>query len=405
MTMARYVLVLLVLGGCAARESASPPSPRPGGEELWIVARSNDASARTQTSEAPRMFAGTTADAPALALERTAVEGTVVGTVAALRLHQTYAGPDTATDGALVLPLPSGAMLYDLVLRIGSRHIRAIVGPREEAEALYAAALRSGRTASLLGERNGVVLGMAHLAAHTPIELELAYAQLLPWRDGAWELVVPRLAGGAVGVTVDLDAVGPISTVESPTHAIERTDVGDGRVRVTVREPATLHDADLVLRYAVAADDRPGGAVAVTSGTRGSAALIVLHPVVRAGRARAFGVDTIDWGTLDVEGSPRRLHVNAAASAGWPFVLSARVVGGTPGVVRVTTSEGGRNVVRTLTLRTLPPGAADAASILIASAELRATDDREERRRLALRYGLVSPETALIAIDATSPDR
>src|SRR5205085_504260 len=128
-------------------------------------------------------------------------------------------------------------------------------------EALYATALRSGRVASLLREQNGVVVGMANLAARTPIDVELSYAEWIPWRDGAWELVVPSIPAGNIGVTIDLDGVGPIATVESPTNTIDRTDAGDGRVRVSLRDPASLRHADFVLRYAAASEPVPGGGV------------------------------------------------------------------------------------------------------------------------------------------------
>ena len=196
----------------------------------------------------------------------------------------------------------------------------------------------------------------------------------------------------------------PISTWYAASGA--RATIGEDRVRVGLREPATLRDGDFVLRYAVAADTSPGGGVAVSAGVRGSAAVLVLHPVVRQGRPLAFGVDTIDWGTLAVEGGPRLLHVIAASPEGVPFVLSGRVVGGTAGVVRVTMADAGRRSVRALPVRAAPAGAADALSILLASRELETlTDDRDARRELALRYGLVSSETALVVVDATAPPR
>src|SRR5207249_9317185 len=122
------------------------------------------------TPHAPRMLAGTTPDATPLA--RTDVQATVIGPFAALRVRQIYAGPERATEGAFVLPLPAAAVFHDLVVTLGRRHIRAIVRAREEAEAIYAAALRSGRVASLLREEDGVVLGMAHLPPRTPIHVK-----------------------------------------------------------------------------------------------------------------------------------------------------------------------------------------------------------------------------------------
>jgi hypothetical protein len=80
------------------------------------------------------------------------------------------------------------------------------------------------------------------------------------------------------------------------------------------------------------------------------------------------------------------------------------VIGGTAGVVRVAiTTAGGRRSVLVLPVRTASPGIADALALLWATSVL--PDDRDARRELALRYGLVSPDTALVAIDATPPTK
>ncbi len=386
MTIARVTMpLMLLLAGCAMRSGTG----RPPSDEIWIVARTGQ-SAGGRVPQAPRLVAGTTVDAPPLVLDRTAVTGAVVGPFAALRVRQTYAGPDAATDGAFVLPLPVGAVPYDFVLTMGTRRIRAIVRPREEAEALHAAAARSGRTSSLLREENGVVVGIARLRASTPVDVELSYAQSAAWRAGAWELVVPRIPTGAVDLTLDVDAPAVV-TVDSPTHAIARRPHGDGRVQVGLRDPATLRDADLRLRWAPASSD---GTAVFARGARGAVAAIVLPPP-------APDVAAVDWGTLDVDGTSQP----ARAEAGTPFVSSAWVAGGTPGSVRVTTVGAGRRLVRTLPIREVGGDAADALAVLQAAADVQAlAGDRGTLRAVALRHGLLSSETALVAIDAT-PNR
>src|SRR2546427_767462 len=214
MTIARRLApLLLLLGACAKREAALPRSVAPTDEEIWIIARAGETSGRTSTPHAPRMLAGTTPDATPLALERTDVQATVVGPFAALRVRQIYAGPERATEGAFVLPLPPAAVFHDL------------------------------------------------------------------------------------------DGLGPITTVESPTHAIRQTTASGEQTSVVLREPATLRDADFVLRYAVDTHASPG-AVVVSSGSRGAVAALVLHPIAAGGRPTALHLAAIDWGTLVVEDVP-----------------------------------------------------------------------------------------------------
>jgi hypothetical protein len=132
--------------------------------------------------------------------------------------------------------------------------------------------------------------------------------------------------------------------------------------------------------------------------------VLVLHPIVRNGRARELGVSSIDWESLDVEGTPRKVWTIFGVPAGAPAVVSAHVIGGTAGVVRVAiTTAGGRSSVVALPVRTAPPGIADALAVLWATSAL--PDDRDARRELALRYGLVSADTALVAIDGTPPTK
>jgi len=145
--------------------------------------------------------------------------------------------------------------------------------------------------------------------------------------------------------------------------------------------------------------------VVVSSGSRGTVAALVLHPIAAGGRPTALHLAAIDWGTLVVEDVPAsNAAVNFSVPEGRPLVLRARVLGGTPGTVRVTTLVGGRRRTRTFTAVAAPAEAVDLLPVLWASDAVRALwPDRDAMRDLALRYGVLSPVTALVAVDATAP--
>src|SRR5207244_3623502 len=134
-------------------------------------------------------------------------------------------------------------------------------------------------------------------------------------------------------------------------------------------------------------------------------AALILHPIAAGGRPTALHLAAIDWGTLVVEDVPAsNAAVNVSVPEGQPLVLRARVLGGTPGTVRVTMLVAGRRRTRTFTAVAAPAEAVDLLPVLWASDAVRALwPDRDAMRDLALRYGVLSSVTALVAIDATAP--
>src|SRR5690606_36380075 len=61
-------------------------------------------------------------------------------------------------------------------------------------------------------------------------------------------------SGHDISLAVELDAGMAIEAIESPTHAIETTDLGSGRARIELARRDRVPNRDFVLRYRLAGD-------------------------------------------------------------------------------------------------------------------------------------------------------
>lgn len=220
----------------------------------------------------------------------------VHGVVVRARLTQRFSNPtDQWVEGIYVFPMPDGAAVDRLSLRIGERRIEGEIQERQQAEATYRQAREQGRAASLLNQQrpNIFTTSVANIAPYEHIEVEIAFQQRAHWEDGRFSLrfpmVVapryipgvanPRASGGGGGWSPDTDEVVdassitppvavnapddfrslqlevrldlglPIGEIESIHHPID-TELLDGyRYRVRLSDGTVPADRDFVLRW------------------------------------------------------------------------------------------------------------------------------------------------------------
>src|SRR5262249_48623561 len=143
----------------------------------------------------------------------------------------------------------------DYVVHVGGRPITILVRERSEAQDLA----RTQPDAHLVHtDAAGVVTVPVGAASSRTGDLRVETTGIVPWRGGAYELVVPRAPDGDVTLAAEVFGPGPIVVVSSPSHSIDAKPVSLEHLRVGLRDPQTLHDADFVLRYRVDPADRPG---------------------------------------------------------------------------------------------------------------------------------------------------
>jgi Ca-activated chloride channel family protein len=278
----------------------------------------------------------------AVPLLSTQVEMGVGGVSARVAVAQRFknVSPDWL-EGVYVFPLPETAAVDSLRMAVGGRVIDGRVAERQQARKEFDQARDSGRRASLLEQErpNIFTASVANIAPGEEIEVRLGYAQTVE-RDGQtyrlrFPMVVgPRyvpkgqalVAGGGgivpaprvpdadritppvihpaagpidpVEIAVRLDPGFPVGRINSPFHAVDRTQGPDGAWRIVLAAGAVPADRDFELEWTPAASVEPLARVFAETQRDGRYALLtVMPPAIGAPESRLpreaiFVIDT-----------------------------------------------------------------------------------------------------------------
>ena len=233
-------------------------------------------------------------------LERTSVALDVRGLVVAATVSQQYSNnTGGAIEAVYVFPLPHDAAVYDMEMIIGNRRIRSLIKERAEAKKTYAAAKAEGKRAALVEEErpNIFTTSVANIMPGDRIEVRLRYVQPLVWEDGRVRLTFPMTIGpryipgstatGSTGtgyspntdavpdasritppvrhpenrnghdltLTADLDAGAETGSIKSISHAVNVTQLPEGRQHIELVNGPTIPNRDFILEFR-----QPGGA-------------------------------------------------------------------------------------------------------------------------------------------------
>ncbi|MGE0870144.1 MAG: VIT domain-containing protein [Kofleriaceae bacterium] len=236
------------------------------------------------------------------------VRGPIVETVVTQRFENQT---DRATEATYMFPLPNDAAISAMVIRQGTRTIRAAIENRADAQRRYEAAVRAGLIAALLEQERSDVFTqtVSAIPAHGIVEVTLRYDAVAQFSAGTWRLVLPMVVaprmvpGTATGVptkgtgsapdtdrapdasritpntsptaggktTVSIHFVDRVQRVTSPTHTLR------GTQDVSFVDPRTDHDA--IIEWTTSASaagwSEPGS-------DGGYAAVLVTAPVAPA---------------------------------------------------------------------------------------------------------------------------
>jgi Ca-activated chloride channel family protein len=244
-------------------------------------------------------------------LEHTDVQIHVAGHLADITLTQTFHNPyGDKIEAVYLFPLPTGAAVHQLDIRMGERVIRGAIHRRNQAERIYERARDKGHVAALLTQEraNLFTQAVANIEPGARIDISLRYSQSLTYENGAYELVFPMVAGpryvpgngrdapgkptvqpavlppgmrpaNDIALRVDIDAGVPIRDIASPSHRIDaQRPAAAARASVRIAADDAIPNKDFVLRYAVAG---PAPAFAVLphrDGDQGSFFLLAQPP-------------------------------------------------------------------------------------------------------------------------------
>ncbi|HWA90132.1 MAG TPA: marine proteobacterial sortase target protein [Rhizomicrobium sp.] len=211
----------------------------------------------------------------------------VAGPVARTRVTQRFHNPsDGWIEGVYLFPLPDGAAVDTLKLRIGSRLIEGDVKEKQEARQIYEEAKANGQRASLVEEDRPNVFTnqVANIGPHETVTVQIEYQESLRFEHGRYGLriplvVAPRYAPGnapvadtvklmapvlrpewgkvnPVRIRVNLEAGFPLGDVESRSHAL-LVDRRATSAAIRLRDGKVPADRDFTMSFAAAPGNAP----------------------------------------------------------------------------------------------------------------------------------------------------
>jgi len=307
----------------------------------------------------------------------------------------------------------------DFVMTIGKRRIRATIRERKVAETIYQQAKQLGYLASLLSadHTNTFRHSSANIEPGNSINVDIHYFQTLHFEDGWYEFLFPTQANSkgnlteqsvSVSFSVDVNAGAPIGDLQCSPQAVVKKSITPEHW-VAQLSPQAAPNEDFKLRYRLA-KEQPSSNLMSYRDERGGYFTLLLHP---PNGSSALTNVKIDWGAMKVSDIYPSDFTNLPA--GRAVLIAGRFMGTVPPAIVVTGTEGNRPVSFSIPAdlskaspeKTLPK---IWASMKIAALKLETirTGDLDvigQTRQIALDYGLASPFTTFLAVDATEPTK
>jgi len=192
----------------------------------------------------------------------------VTGPIARTRVSQAFSNPSEGwVEGLYVFPLPEGASVDDLDMRIGNRRIEGRIVARDRLPrnlgkaARYRSLAKPGRDG-----RRMFISRVANIGPGEMVTVRLDYQQTLEPAAGTFRLRLPlRAAPVSVGagktdervsVSVDLKAGFPLGKVKSHNQEVATEPKSDSHVLLHMTA-ARMTGKDFVLSWEPAASDKP----------------------------------------------------------------------------------------------------------------------------------------------------
>ena len=243
------------------------------------------------------------------------VHYTIGGLVAEASIRQRFSNSSSEwIEAQYLLPLPEGAAVHDMTLRVGERVIVGEIREKEQARSEYVEAAASGKRAALVesDRANLFRTAVSNIAPGETIEIEVRWWQQIAYRDDRFALTLPltytprhvaKAGAGAdkqaaaansvspatthddlhsavaprVAVSIDLDPGLPLRRVESPSHALKVTRSGT-RYAIALADGSVSADRDFVLEWAPVLGAAPASAVLTETVDGETYAMVMMLP-------------------------------------------------------------------------------------------------------------------------------
>lgn len=253
-------------------------------------------------------------------LKHTAVDAKVSGYTARVTVKQIFRNPfNQKIEARYRFPLSHEGAVDDMTMKVGKRIVQGEIKRKEDARQIYQQAMIAGNVASLLEQErtNVFTQSIANLESGKEIEITIKYTEILNYKDGAFQFVLPtvvgerfdpydgtgdaadsrsvRLAsigpstktntapagtrpGHDISVNVAIDAGLPITNLNSHLHGIISQRTNSHSALVSLKQAATIPNRDFVLDIGVAKEGLNSGYLATRTGKDGFVTIMVMPP-------------------------------------------------------------------------------------------------------------------------------
>jgi len=133
-----------------------------------------------------------------LPLKSTKVDVEISGVIADVNVKQVYTNTGKSTIEAIyVFPASTKAAVYDMLMTVDGREIRAVIKEKQQARKMYDRAKHEGRTTSLLEQERTNVFKMkvANILPGATVKVDMKYTELLIPTNKIYEFVYPTVVG------------------------------------------------------------------------------------------------------------------------------------------------------------------------------------------------------------------
>jgi len=250
----------------------------------------------------------------------TDVRADVTGLIARVTVTQRFTNPgDSWAEGVYRFPLPQGAAVDRMHVKIGKRVLEGEIQEKKTARRIYQRARDSGRSASLVEQqrRNQFETRLANIGPGETIEITIGYLENVSYSDAAYHLRIPmtftprwgadqpithftaqpssawveeapprpalRTAADAGSHTLKVHAnlltSSDYASIESRYHDVDiRHD--DGGYHIELLDPSALADRDFELRWTPVLETAPSASLTTFSDGHDVYAQLMLAPPV-----------------------------------------------------------------------------------------------------------------------------
>ncbi|MCI8599263.1 MAG: VWA domain-containing protein [Lachnospiraceae bacterium] len=228
-----------------------------------------------------------------LPLKGTEVETNINGTIAEIRVIQTYANEgERPINASYVFPASTRVAIHGMTMTVGDQMVRAQIKEKEEAQEIFEEAKSEGKNTSLLEEQRANVFTMdvANIMPGDEVRIELNYTELIESEEGVYQFVFPTVVGprysglvteeeakedswietpyleegvspdSSYDITVNLSTGVPLKDLTCPSHEVKIQQDQEAMAKVTLANPEEFAgNRDYILEYKLTGETMNSG--------------------------------------------------------------------------------------------------------------------------------------------------